>query len=62
MMWAPLSADTHRLKVMALRLSLNLDVDPRQAAINRAVIEILRNPVVARAVVRGLRLDMLEKV
>ena len=56
-----LSTADHRRKVMSLRATLNPIIDARQIAINRAVVETLRNPVVARAVARGLRLHELEK-
>lgn len=57
-----LSAQDHSEKVHSLRRSLILTVNPRQTALNRAVLECLRNPVVARAVARGLRLHDLEKL
>lgn len=57
-----LTAQTHSERVQSLRRSLVLTVSPRQTALNRAVIECLRNPVVARAVARGLRLHTFEKV
>lgn len=56
------SAQYHSERVQTLRRSLVLTVNPRQTALNRAVIECVRNPVVARAVARGLRLHLLEKV
>lgn len=55
------TAEDHRRKVTSLRMALTSHVDPRQTAINRAVIEMLRNPVVARSVARGLRLHEFEK-
>ncbi|MCF2870300.1 hypothetical protein L0664_04400 [Octadecabacter sp. G9-8] len=57
----PMTSDSHRRKVMSLRLSTRMHVDARQVAISRAVLETLQNPVVARAVARGLRFDALDK-
>lgn len=55
------NAEYHRIKVASLRAKVTVQVDPRPVALNRAVVECLRNPVVARAVARGLRLHELEK-
>jgi len=51
----------HRLLVDGLRSGNAVHIDARYAALHRAVIECLRNPVVARAVARGLRLHEFEK-
>lgn len=52
------SAEAHRHKVQALRVEL---AQSTPTALNRAVIECVRNPVVVRAVARGLRALELEK-
>lgn len=56
-----MTSDMYRRKVMSLRMSMNGVADARQSAINRAVVETLRSPVVAREVARGLRLHLLEQ-
>lgn len=58
---ALLSSDSHRLKNLSLRVTMTSKLDARQVGINRAIIETLRNPVVARAVARGLQLDQLQE-
>lgn len=58
---ARLNTIDHRLKVSSLRVAVAEHVDPRHTALKTAVVEMLRNPVVARAVARGLRLHHLEK-
>lgn len=52
---ALLSAQDYHRKVSTLRMASNAEVDIRQVAIKRAVLETLRDPVVARAVARSLR-------
>jgi hypothetical protein len=58
---APMTSDTYSRKVMALRSSVRHAPTDRKFVFNRAVIETVRNPVVARAVARGLRHDRFEK-
>ena len=58
---ALLSSDSHRLKNLSLRVTMTSKLDARQVGLNRAIIETLRNPVVARAVARGLQLDQLQE-
>jgi len=56
-----ISAETHRLRVMSLRVSMQVTVDPRNRPLRSAVNEIIRDPGVARAVARGLRMLYVER-
>lgn len=57
----PMTSQSYCTKIMALRITRKSEEDVRKYAFHRAVIETLRNPVIARAVARGLRHDRFEK-